>query len=132
MELKISNKQKHRSAPILLIAAGLLAGFLNGLLGAGGGIPVVFFLSWFLGEALQDRRDLYANALCVMLPISTVSCIQYAFAGNVQTDGFGVYAIPAIIGGIVGGILLGRLRASVLKKLFGALVIYSGILLVIR
>lgn len=132
MKLKILDKQKHQSAALFLIAAGLLAGFLNGLLGAGGGIPVVFFLSWFLGDTLQDRRDLYANALCVMLPISIVSCIQYARAGNLQTDGFGMYAIPAIIGGIVGGILLGRLRASVLKKLFGALVIYSGILLVIR
>jgi uncharacterized membrane protein YfcA len=105
---------------------------LNGLLGSGGGIPVVFFLSWSLEETLQDRRDLYANALCVMLPISIVSCIQYARVGNLQVDGFGAYAIPAVIGGIVGGILLGRLRASVLQKLFGALVIYSGILLVIR
>ena len=132
MDLNISKKQKHQAAPLLLICAGLLAGFLNGLLGAGGGIPVVFFLSWFLGDTLQDRRDLYANALCVMLPISAVSCVQYAMVGNLQTEGFGVYALPAIVGGVAGGILLGRLRASVLKKLFGALVIYSGILLVIR
>jgi len=93
---------------------------------------VVFFLSWLLGDQLRDRRDLYANALCVMLPISAVSCIRYAMAGNLQTEGFGVYAIPAILGGIAGGFLLGRLRAPLLKKLFGSLVIYSGVLLIIR
>lgn len=115
-----------------LLATGLLAGFLNGLLGAGGGIPIVFFLAYVLGDALEDPRDLYANALCVMLPISLVSCLRYAMAGNLRTEGFGVYALPAIAGGIVGGILLGRLRAPLLKKLFGVLVIYSGILLIIR
>ena len=132
MIAKTFKTQKKRSATLLLLAAGLLAGFLNGLLGAGGGIPVVFFLSWMLGEDLKDRRDLYANALCVMLPISAVSCIQYAASGNLRTEGFGLYAVPAIIGGVVGGILLTRLRASLLKKLFGALVIYSGVLLIIR
>ncbi len=132
MKTGIANKRKTEWAVIALIAVGLLAGFLNGLLGAGGGIPIVFFLSWLLGDRLKDRRDLYANALCVMLPISAVSCLRYALAGHLQIDGFGVYALPAIAGGIVGGILLGRLRASVLKKLFGALVIYSGILLIIR
>ena len=117
---------------LLLIAAGVAAGFLNGLLGAGGGILVVFFLSWLLSDILTDRRDLYANALCVMLPISAISCFRYARAGNMPLDGFGVYALPAILGGFLGGILLGRLRATILKKIFGALVIWSGILLIIR
>lgn len=114
-----------------LAGAGLLAGFANGLLGAGGGIIAVFAFSAFLGEG-YERRDLYANALCVMLPISAISCIRYAIAGHLVTDGFGVFALPAVLGGIVGGYLLGRLRASLLKKLFGILVVYSGVLLIIR
>ena len=123
---------RRNHAALYLIVTGLLAGFLNGLLGAGGGIPIVFALSWLLGEEIDDRRDLYANALCVMLPISAVSCVRYAIAGNLQTDGFGIYAIPALVGGVLGGILLGRLKASLLQKLFGGLVIYSGILLILR
>ena len=115
-----------------LVLTGLLAGLINGLLGAGGGIVVVFALSAFLGDAIEDPRDLYANALCVMVPISIVSCVRYATSGHPITEGFGVYALPAVAGGILGGILLGRLRASYLKKLFSALVIWSGILLIIR
>ena len=115
-----------------LLATGVVSGFLNGLLGAGGGIPIVFSLSFLLGETLEDPRDLYANALCVMLPISAVSCVRYAMAGQLSVTGFGIYALPAILGGIVGGFLLGKLKASLIKKLFGALILYSGILLIIR
>ena len=119
-------------ACIFLAVAGLLAGVANGLLGAGGGIVAVFALSHFLRGAGYERRDLFANALCVMLPISAVSCVRYALAGHLVTDGFGVYVLPCLIGGLIGGILLGKLKASLLKKLFGALVIYSGVLLIIR
>ena len=112
--------------------AGILAGFANGLLGAGGGIVAVFAFARFLRSGEYERRDLYANALCVMLPISAVSCLRYAAAGHLVTEGFGWYALPAILGGVVGGILLGRLRASLLKKIFALLVIYSGVMLIVR
>lgn len=115
-----------------LAAAGFLAGLANGLLGAGGGIIAVFAFARFLRGENTERRDLYANALCVMLPISTVSCLRYGLSGHLVTEGFGVYALPAIVGGVVGGLLLGRLGGSALKKLFGLLVIWSGVLLIIR
>ena len=117
---------------VYLGVTGLLAGFANGLLGAGGGILIVFALSAVLDRSLCEPRDYYANALCVMLPVSALSCVRYALAGNLSTEGFGVYALPAIAGGVVGGIVLGKLKGNPLKKLFGALVIYSGIMLMIR
>ena len=130
--MKASKTQIKKKALPYLLATGVVSGFLNGLLGAGGGIPIVFSLSFLLGETLEDPRDLYANALCVMLPISAVSCVRYAMAGQLSVTGFGIYALPAILGGIVGGFLLGKLKASLIKKLFGALILYSGILLIIR
>ena len=123
-------KGKRVSEAFFWIGMGLLSGFVNGLLGAGGGILAVFALSSHFGEG--EKRDLYANALSVMLPISALSCVRYAMAGNLHPDGFGVYALPAVAGGILGGILLGRLKSSFLGKVFGALVIFSGILLIVR
>ena len=111
---------------------GLISGAVNGLLGAGGGILVVYAFNYALKNTEYGNRDVFANALCVMLPISAVSCVRYAFAGNLSTDGFAVYAIPAIAGGIVGGFLLSKLDTKFLKKLFAALVIWSGVLLMIK
>ena len=116
----------------LIIFLGFLAGVVNGLLGAGGGILTVYALSYALKKDSTDKRDIYANALCVMLPVSAVSCIRYASAGALLTDGFWKYALPAILGGIAGGFLLSRLKASFTKKLFASLVIWSGIILIIK
>lgn len=116
----------------VLIIFGMFSGFVNGLLGAGGGILVVYALNYALRGRECDSRDVYANALCVMLPISAVSCVRYAFSGNLVTEGFAVYAIPAIAGGIVGGFLLSKMKASFTKKLFAALVIWSGMILIIK
>ena len=116
----------------VLVLFGALAGAVNGLLGAGGGILIVYALAYALRGSEPDRRDIYANALCVMLPVSAVSCVRYAFMGNLSVDGFSKYVLPAIVGGVLGGFLLGKLRASFTKKLFSALVIWSGIVLIIK
>ena len=56
----------------IIVIGGVLAGFFNGLLGAGGGIAVVLALSFALGRDEETRRSIYANALCVMLPLSVL------------------------------------------------------------
>ena len=117
---------------IFLPIMGFLSGIVNGLLGAGGGILIIYALNYSLGEQISDKRDVFANALCVMLPISVISCISYAIAGNLSGSGIGIYSIPAILGGIAGAILLGKIKLGALKKLFAALVIYSGVMLMIK
>ncbi|MBO5938355.1 MAG: TSUP family transporter [Clostridia bacterium] len=132
--MKVSAWRRYGKSKVALslMGAGLLAGFANGLLGAGGGIIAVFAFAHFLRGEEYERRDLYANALCVMLPISAVSCIRYSLHGHLVTEGFGALVLPAIAGGVLGGLLLGKLGASILKKLFGILVVLSGVLLIIR
>ena len=111
---------------------GFLAGVSNGLMGAGGGIILVLGINYALGECVSDKKDIFANALCVMLPVSAVSCICYAIRGSLKINGLALYAVPAVLGGIAGGLILGKIKTERLKKLFAALVIYSGIILVIR
>lgn len=124
--------QKIYKSKYFLICAGLLCGLLNGLLGAGGGIIAVFALRLSLGDELSDTRDVFANALCVTLPISVISCLSYALRGDLKINGIGLYVIPAILGGLLGGLLLGKLKATSVRKLFSALVVISGILLIVR
>ena len=121
-----------RYAYLGLLLAGFAAGVVNGLLGAGGGIITVFALRAIYKEKMSKKNDVFAHALCVMLPLSLLSCIIYFVRGSFSADGFGVFIIPAVLGGAVGGALLGKIRTELLGRLFSALVIVSGILLIVR
>ncbi len=121
-----------RTDVLKLLLVGLLAGAVNGLLGAGGGIIVVIGVSKIFGRHMSDKNDAFTMALCVMLPVSVLSCTIYALRGNMRLDGFGIFIIPALIGGAVGGFLLGRLRTRFVKRLFAGLVVISGVLLIVR
>ena len=122
--------KKIKGSSLLLVLGGILSGFVNGLLGAGGGIIIVLILSRLLKEG--DSRDVFANALCVMLPLSAISCAIYVFKGGVNFNGFSVFIIPAILGGLMGGYLLCKINTCFLKKLFAALVAISGFLLLVK
>ena len=123
--------KKNKRVILFLIAGGVVSGFINGLLGAGGGIIIVFLLSRLLKEH-SDHRDVFANALCVMLPVSVVSCVVYVTRGTVSFDAFPPLVIPAISGGIIGGILLCKINTGALKKLFAVLVVISGMILIFK
>ena len=114
---------------------GLLAGFFNGLLGAGGGIILVLAFSAALPDDEESRQSLYANALCVMLPLSLLTLATYAVRGDIP-EGFldasyWSILVGAAIGGILGAIILDKLPSKVLKKAFALLTVLSGVLMII-
>ena len=123
---------KSRKNLVLLLLGGFLAGFANGLLGAGGGIIIIFVLSKALKGIADDPRDKFANALCIMLPLSITSTVIYATRGTIRFSEFYPYILPALIGGLIGGIMLDKINVVFLKKIFCAILIFSGIMLIIK
>ena len=111
---------------------GFLAGLLNGLLGAGGGIILVRGAEKILPREYLEGRDVFANALCVMLPISAVSAIAYVMRGSVHGLEFSPFILPAVIGGVCGGLLLSVIDTRLLRLIFSALVVWSGIAMLLR
>lgn len=120
----------------LLVIGGLLAGFCNGLLGAGGGIILVLALRTVLPPDSERSRATYANALCVMLPLSLFTLFRYGqrgvFSSGLSADLAPVYLLGAVAGGLLGGILLGRTGGKALGRLFAVLTLISGILMIVR
>ena len=116
---------------LYLILGGLAAGFANGLLGAGGGIIIVWILQKAIGDLTGDPRDVFANALAVMLPISAVSTLSYAVAGNLPKGDISRFILPGVLGGLVGAYLLDKISVDSVKTLFCVLVILSGIIMVV-
>ena len=121
--------KKYKSHAIV----GGIAGVINGLLGAGGGIILTYFLSASLSDEQKRSGGVFANAVATMLPISVFSFGLYLQRGYFKFDsGFLRLIIPAIIGGTLGAFLLSRVRADFLKLAFSILVIVSGISMIFR
>ena len=119
-----------KSGGAAAIWLGFWSGLIKGLLGAGGGILLVRGAVRVLPREYRDGRDVFANALCVMLPLSAVSAIAYVLRGSVHGLDFAPFMLPALIGGVGGGLLLAVIDTRLLRLIFSALVVWSGITMI--
>jgi len=118
----------------LYCAVFLAAGFLNGLLGAGGGVIVVFSLSLIYGRQNPDReKDIFILSLSSVFLLCVFSSVFYGLRGassTLRTIDLRLI-IPAAAGGLSGGWLLYRINARLLKAVFAVIVIISGIIMAV-
>ncbi len=113
-----------------LLGAAVLAGFMNGLIGTGGGV-IMFYAFRRLVKSRADgvsssEKDAFASVIAVILPTSLVSALTYAARGNVSLDEVTVMLIPALAAGIAGAYLSDRLNTDVLRAFFTAILLFSG------
>ena len=86
-----------RLLPVAVV--GLLAGFLAGLFGVGGGILIVPGL---VLTVHMTQRLAHGTSLAAVVPISVASLISYAAHGNVDWNVAVWLAIGAVGGAVVG------------------------------
>lgn len=110
-----------------LTLSALAAGLINGLLGAGGGIVAVWALSRALSPHLTDKRDAFANALAIMLPISAISAAIYGMRGAIDSRELDILILPAIAGGLIGALVLDKINVTWLRLIFAVIIVYSGL-----
>lgn len=129
----IKTRTETRRSLLYFILVCTAGGFINGLLGAGGGILLVWAFSTCIKDHSPDRiRDTFAATLAAVIPITALSALLY---GNISPDSVTEMTpliIPAMVGGVLGALLLGKIPTGFLKKLFAVLVLYSGISMVLR
>lgn len=116
----------------LLIVSGAAAGFLNGLLGCGGGIVIVSLLSALTKDTDFDSRDVFAASVASVLPISAVSTVMYLMRTDASVSAVSPYILPALAGGAVGALLLDGIPSFWVRKLFALLIIWAGVSLVLK
>ena len=106
------------------LVAGGLAGLLNGLFGAGGGLILV---PLFIGWMKMEEKQAFATSIAVILPLSIASYVLFCLqGGNIWKD-----ALPYLLGGVVGGGLSIKLFRNIsgmwLHRLFGVLILYGAV-----
>lgn len=108
----------------ILVTLGALSGFINGFLGGGGGVLVVTLLLTVLA---LPQKNAQATALLVILPLTVVSAVVYLAKGVVQWQPTLWATIGVVAGGIVGALLLSKLKSDVVKIIFAVVLIAGGI-----
>lgn len=106
---------------LMVVLTATLTGLLTGFFGVGGGFAVVPVLLLVLH---CDVREAAGTSLLVMIIAALVSLAQRASGGlEVAWGTVALFTLGSTAGGLAGGPLSQRLRASTLNALFAALLL---------
>ncbi|NOQ73676.1 MAG: TSUP family transporter [Crocinitomix sp.] len=112
----------------LLVLIGLFAGAMSGFVGIGGGVIMVPALIYVMGLSQMEAQG---TSLILMLPpIGIMAVMNYHKAGHLNNTlvVYGiVIAIAFIVGGYFGSKWAIRLSESVVKLVFGILMLYISV-----
>ncbi|MBQ7467106.1 MAG: sulfite exporter TauE/SafE family protein [Clostridia bacterium] len=114
---------------ILLIFLGLFVGFVNGFLGAGGGMLLVPSI---IAVLKMDAKKAHATAILIILPICVASGIVYVLKGAFDLGIFIPCLIGTIIGGVIGTFILKKLKSQIITLIFSGVMIAAGVIMVVR
>ena len=101
---------------------GLLIGAVNGLLGAGGGMLTVPILK----KTGFDQKSAHKNAVAVILPITLISAVLYVLGGRVKILDALPFVPLGLIGAVAGTLVMQKISAGILKKIFALFMIWAG------
>lgn len=116
--------------PPLLRAAivGLVAGFLSGLFGVGGGILIVPALVLVMK---MDQRLAHGTSLAAVLPIALSSTLGYTLEDKLDWPVAGLLAVGAVAGAVIGTHVLRLLPQRALGFCFAGLLAATALRLLI-
>ena len=117
VHLKLSKKSG-------ICMAGLCAGIVNGLLGAGGGMILVPLLTHFSD---LEENQIFPASVSIILPVSLISLL---FAWQTHPADWHA-ALPYLLGSAGGGIAAGffgkRIPVKWLHRILGILILWGGV-----
>ncbi len=108
----------------LILVGGLVTGILAGLFGIGGGaliVPVLYEVFRVLGVPEQVIFQLcVGTSLAIIVPTNVRSFLAHRAKGAVMMDVVRAWALPAVIGVVVGSVIAAFAPVGVLKIAFVA------------
>lgn len=116
---------------IALLCAGAATGFFAGIFGVGGGIvivPVLYELFRVIGVNEEVRMPLaIGSSLAIIVPTSIKSFRAHLAKGAVDRDLLKEWAVPVVIGVIVGALIARVAPAMLFKLLFASIAAFTSV-----
>lgn len=110
---------------VLSALCGVLAGVINGFIGSGGGIILIYGMGLLLPRL--DTKDKFVTAVVSILPMSAISVYFYYRNGGIDVPSAAPYLGAALFGGVFGAWLMTVISPELLKKVFAVLMLWAGI-----
>lgn len=110
---------------LLLLSVGLVAGFLSGLIGIGGGVVIVPVLVYFLH--MNQKAAQGTTLFMFMLPIGFLGVYNYYKQGQMDMKSALIMCLTFIIGSYFGSKTALTLDTKLIKQVFGAFIILIGL-----
>ena len=121
----LNNKKLTMNELLILLAVGLAAGFLSGMVGVGGGIIIVPALIYFLGFSQAQAQG--TSLFMLLLPTGIFAVMNYYKAGYVDWKIALIIASSFLVGGYLGSKLAISIDQNMVKKIFAGFVIIVGL-----
>lgn len=107
---------------------GVVVGFVNILLGAGGGIIAVPLLK----KSGMTQKEAQANAIAVIFPITIISLIIYARRGYVNFENIKFIFPAAAVGALLGTYVFKKCTNRIMTVVFSGFMIWAGVRLMMK
>jgi uncharacterized membrane protein YfcA len=119
------------------VVIGIAVGFVGGFLGVGGGAIIIPLLHYWAFPAMHISPEVivhlaFGTSLAIIIPTSLSSSWAHARAGNIDWRVVWLLAVPGILGSFLGSTLAAFLKGSLLKALFGSLLIILALQMILQ
>ena len=125
----VEEKEKtNKKKKALLVGGGGLVGFFGGFFGGGGGMLAVPLLT---KAVKMEAKKAHATSMGIILPMCMAAAVSYIIKGHVEFSPTLFSGIGVVIGGIIGSLLLKRLKSVIISVIFIFLMLGVGIYLIV-
>lgn len=115
---------------LILLAIGLVAGTLSGMVGIGGGVVIVPALVYFFGMSQHGAQG--TTLAMFLLPIGILGVANYYKAGHVDIKTALIIASAFLFGSYFGSKIVLNMDQVLLKRIFGAIILVLSIKMILN
>jgi uncharacterized membrane protein YfcA len=108
---------------VVAIGGGLVAGFLSGTIGIGGGLVFVPFMT--IGFRMAQPLA-QGTSLAAVIPTAVVGGVTHLRRGNVRRDAAIWMGAGGVVGAAIGALIAVEVPGSILARIFGAFLLFSA------